>query len=689
MTTGATGQLGLALPVQGELSGTWGDTVNNGITQYTNIAIAATLTLTNDGAVTLANTTGDASASNIVSSLTGAGTVTAQFAIVRVTGTLTTAKVVTAPSYSKTYVVVNAATGGIVTFKASGQTGVSIAVGESAWVYYNGTDYVKLVGTATAGAAGGSNTQVQYNSSGSLAGSSNLTFDGTNLTLGGGTANGVTYLNGSKVLTSGSALTFDGASLGIGTTSPIRRLTVSNSGAEGLEIGPGAANGDTAGAVTSVYYNRSSSAYVNAIENANSFIYQTSGTEGMRLTSSSLYTASGINVGIGTSSPQQKFVVSNGGAAGVEVSPSGGSQGGTYLQAYNRSGTAFVPTEIIASKIGFYTGTSPSFAALLDTSGNLGLGVTPSAWNTGYKAFVAGGTNGNNQVGGIASGSGITIVSTNYYRSSTPDEIYAGTGYAMKYLQSSGQHQWYTAASGTAGNAISFTQAMTLDASGNLGVGTTSPSSYGKFAVVGSTSQGSSFVSTGTNAFSLISAVSTGATMYLGVAGTAAGTLIDIGGISDNAAYFGSRTNTVTQLIANNTVRATISAAGGFSVGTTADPGAGAIYATGNITAYYSSDIKFKENVRDIPDALATVNAIGGKLFDWTDDYIESKGGADGYFVQKADFGVVAQDVQKVFPIAVRTREDGSLAVDYEKLGALAFAALVELTKRVEALEAK
>jgi hypothetical protein len=127
----------------------------------------------------------------------------------------------------------------------------------------------------------------------------------------------------------------------------------------------------------------------------------------------------------------------------------------------------------------------------------------------------------------------------------------------------------------------------------------------------------------------------------------------------------------------------------GFSVGTTAAPGAGAIYATGNITAYYSSDIKFKENVRDIPDALATVNAIGGKLFDWTDDYIESKGGADGYFVQKADFGVVAQDVQKVFPIAVRTREDGSLAVDYEKLGALAFAALVELTKRVEALESK
>jgi hypothetical protein len=150
MTTGATGQLGLALPVQGELSGSWGNTVNNGITEYTNIAIAATLTLTGDGAVTLANTTGDASATNITSTLTGAGTVTAQFAIVRVTGTLTTAKVVTAPSYSKTYVVDNAATGGVVTFKASGQTGVSVAVGEKCTVYFNGTDYVK-VATSTAG----------------------------------------------------------------------------------------------------------------------------------------------------------------------------------------------------------------------------------------------------------------------------------------------------------------------------------------------------------------------------------------------------------------------------------------------------------------------------------------------------------------------------------------------------------
>ena len=132
-----TGQLGLVTPTQGTLSGTWGDTVNNGITEYVNIAIAGTLSFANDGAITLANTTGDATTSNI-------GSTTAQYMAIRVTGTLTTTKVITAPSYSKIYMVENAATGGTVTFKASGQTGISVAVGERCFAYFNGTDYVKV-----------------------------------------------------------------------------------------------------------------------------------------------------------------------------------------------------------------------------------------------------------------------------------------------------------------------------------------------------------------------------------------------------------------------------------------------------------------------------------------------------------------------------------------------------------------
>jgi len=126
-----------------------------------------------------------------------------------------------------------------------------------------------------------------------------------------------------------------------------------------------------------------------------------------------------------------------------------------------------------------------------------------------------------------------------------------------------------------------------------------------------------------------------------------------------------------------------------LGVGTASTTTSGEIRATNNITAYYSSDSKFKENVRDIDNAAAKVTAIGGKYFDWTDAYIAEHGGEDGYFIQKADFGVIAQDVQAVFPQAVRSRPDGSLAVDYEKLSALAFAAIAELVKRVEVLEGK
>jgi len=135
-----TGQLGLVTPTQGTLSGTWGDTVNNGITEYVNIAIAGTLSFSGDGAITLANTLGDASASNI-------GSTTAQYMVIRVTGTQTVDKVITAPSYSKLYMVDHAGATSAVTFKAAGQTGVSIAVGEKCFVYYNGTDYIKISGT--------------------------------------------------------------------------------------------------------------------------------------------------------------------------------------------------------------------------------------------------------------------------------------------------------------------------------------------------------------------------------------------------------------------------------------------------------------------------------------------------------------------------------------------------------------
>jgi hypothetical protein len=132
------------------------------------------------------------------------------------------------------------------------------------------------------------------------------------------------------------------------------------------------------------------------------------------------------------------------------------TNGGTGLTSFTSGGVVYA-----SSTSALATGSVLQF-----NGSNLGLGVSASAWNTGYKAFVAGGTNGNDQVGGIASGSGLTVVSTNYYRSTTPDEVYAGTGFAMKYLQTSGAHQWFTAPSGTAGNSITFTEVMSISAAG-------------------------------------------------------------------------------------------------------------------------------------------------------------------------------------------------------------------------------
>ena len=141
-----------------------------------------------------------------------------------------------------------------------------------------------------------------------------------------------------------------------------------------------------------------------------------------------------------------------------------------------------------------------------------------------------------------------------------------------------------------------------------------------------------------------------------------------------------------TPISATSNVNTTIRSLG---VGTDPSGTVGEIRALDNITAYYSSDSRLKTNVEDIANAVTTVASIGGKTFDWTDDYINAHGGEDGYFVQKADFGVIAQDVQAVFPRAVRAKADGMLAVDYEKLSALAFAAIKELSSEMQDLRAK
>ena len=115
----------------------------------------------------------------------------------------------------------------------------------------------------------------------------------------------------------------------------------------------------------------------------------------------------------------------------------------------------------------------------------------------------------------------------------------------------------------------------------------------------------------------------------------------------------------------------------------------GEIRATNEITAYFSSDANLKENIRLIENPVTLINQIRGVYFDWKDDYIESRGGEDGFFVRKADVGVIAQEVEKILPEIVATRDNGYKAVRYEKIVPLLIEAIKALSAEIDDIKKK
>ena len=163
---------------------------------------------------------------------------------------------------------------------------------------------------------------------------------------------------------------------------------------------------------------------------------------------------------------------------GVTSSTFGYQLGNGYQINWGGAYGAGIPTIEASSAYGFKlypTGSTSGAQMHLDSSGNLGLGVTPSAWGTGNKALQLSSYTALAQ----RTGTSDLILSWNAVVSATGSSSGAGYSYrntgdiASSYEQN-GIHRWYTAPSGTAGAAIAFTQAMTLDASGNLLVGNTS-----------------------------------------------------------------------------------------------------------------------------------------------------------------------------------------------------------------------
>lgn len=178
-----------------------------------------------------------------------------------------------------------------------------------------------------------------------------------------------------------------------------------------------------------------------------------------------------VNWGSGT-----KYIYSD--ATARDVLPDQTSNSGKFLitdgtnPAWSNTVSSLTLSSGTANGVLYLNGSkqATSGSALTFDGSNLGLGVTPSGWDNNFKAMQLGYPN---FIAGHNGDLRLDIGVNAYFNGSY---LYAVTGSAAsRYQQAIGTHAWYTAPSGTAGSAISFTQAMTLNASGNLGIGQTSP----------------------------------------------------------------------------------------------------------------------------------------------------------------------------------------------------------------------
>ena len=404
---------------------------------------------------------------------------------------------------------------------------------------------------------------------------------------------------------------------------------------------------------------------------------------------------SGINDAIRTLMAQLKTWQSGG--QDVYIHPAGSASAPSITANGDTNTGIFFPA---ADTVGITTGGSER--ARVDSAGNLGLGVTPSAWS-GARAL---------QVGSGAAlfdyGSSNVVLGSNLYFDGTNNR-YINTDFSSYYQQNNGVHSWGTAASGTAGNAITFTQAMTLDASGNLGIGTTSPFS------------GSITVARGSGVQASVEIAGNGTT-----AGSTSLSLIQA---TDSTAYIYNRSNTALVFGTNNTERARITSSGNFEMygnNNYVIPSAGSanfriqapnvagtnaylyltctgsnegglyydratsrlyVYSQSNATGVYLaangtswvavSDERSKDIIEPITNAankVSTLRSVIGK-------YKTDEEGTRRSFL-------IAQDVQAVLPEAVDATDPDNLGVQYTDVIPLLVAAIQEQQAIITQLQA-
>jgi hypothetical protein len=294
----------------------------------------------------------------------------------------------------------------------------------------------------------------------------------------------------------------------------------------------------------------------------------------------------------------------------------------------------------------------------IDGSQQVGVGVTPSAWLSNRRAVEVGG--GAAAVLALNGTAAVAEIFTNSYRNAAGTYIYSQTGYAgyMNYNnQAGGGWAWSLAPSGTAGTTATFTQAMTLDASGNLRInGSTAALQMATGAERQILAGGSSSATTMTfqrwNGSSYVSDVTMDGSGNFMVGTTSYG--VSAAGFGVSAAG-----RSICAMAASTSAATTLEV---YSTGAGAfrfyvDMG-GTVHAT-SVVITAISDERLKENVRDIDTGLSTVMALKPRRYDWK----EGKG-----LDKKNAAGFVAQEFEQVFPDSVGLSKAGEDGIEYKNI---------------------
>jgi hypothetical protein len=295
----------------------------------------------------------------------------------------------------------------------------------------------------------------------------------------------------------------------------------------------------------------------------------------------------------------------------------------------------------------------------ITSGGNVGIGVTPSAWNF-FTAMQIGNTS-------YATFANRVYIGSNWYFG-TGDK-YIASDYATLYQQASGEHKWYNAPSGVAGNTIGFTQAMTLNANGNLGIGTTLPSAP-LTVLANASAVNARFLGRSSDGFAFLT--------FRNNADNATNGEI---GISDaqNMLFY-----------AGGSERMRITSGGEVYIAGTTDQGAYNLQVNGTgvwgAGAYVNgSDIRLKENISPIKTALEYVNKMNPISFKYKESYSKD---------QNIQPGFIAQELKELFKDEIWVNgivSEGTdyLNVAYQNIIPLLTKAIQEQQIQIENLKSK